>query len=132
MSNWRGTFCRAIRGGSEAAGDRVHELRGSVYDEDEAAGARGAGDVRVLRGDGLLLETGDPAYWKTLEVLWKDLSQAQMYVTGGVGARSEGEAFGNDFELPNAQAYGESCAAIGNMMWNWRMLRRRARRGSPM
>jgi DUF1680 family protein len=68
------------------------------------------------------LETGDQAYWKTLNVLWKDLVSAQMYVTGGVGARSDGEAFGDDYELPNATAYGESCAAIGNMMWNWRML----------
>src|SRR5438094_2452046 len=68
------------------------------------------------------LETGDPAYWKTLNVLWKDLVSAQMYVTGGVGARSDGEAFGDPYELPNARAYGESCAAIGNMMWNWRML----------
>jgi uncharacterized protein len=68
------------------------------------------------------LETGDPTYWKTLNVLWKNLVSAQMYVTGGVGARSDGEAFGNPYELPNAQAYGESCAAIGNMMWNWRML----------
>ena len=33
-----------------------------------------------------------------------------------------GEAFGDAYELPNARAYGESCAAIGNMMWNWRML----------
>jgi DUF1680 family protein len=39
-----------------------------------------------------------------------------------VGARSDGEAFGDPYELPNARAYGESCAAIGNMMWNWRML----------
>jgi hypothetical protein len=68
------------------------------------------------------LETGDQAYWKTLNVLWKDLVSAQMYVTGGVGARSDGEAFGDPYELPNARAYGESCAAIGNMMWNWRML----------
>ncbi len=68
------------------------------------------------------METGDPGYWKTLETLWSDLSRAQMYITGGVGARSEGEAFGDDYELPNAQAYGESCAAIGNAMWNWRML----------
>ncbi len=68
------------------------------------------------------LETGDAAYMNTLEVLWADLSHAQMYITGGVGARSEGEAFGDDYELPNARAYGESCAAIGNMMWNWRML----------
>jgi len=68
------------------------------------------------------LETGDPTYWKTLETLWHDLVTAQMYVTGGVGARGAGEAFGDDYELPNLRAYGESCAAIGNMMWNWRML----------
>lgn len=68
------------------------------------------------------LETGDPAYWKTLNTLWNDLVSHQMYVTGGVGAREAGEAFGDPYELPNARAYGESCAAIGNMMWNWRML----------
>jgi uncharacterized protein len=68
------------------------------------------------------LETGDQAYWKTLNILWDDLSKRQMYITGGVGARGQGEAFGEPYELPNAQAYGESCAAIGNMMWNWRML----------
>ena len=68
------------------------------------------------------LETGDPAYWKTLDTLWHDLSEHQMYVTGGVGARAQGEAFGDAYELPNARAYGESCAAIGNMMWNSRML----------
>ena len=68
------------------------------------------------------LETGDASYWKTLNLLWDDLSNRQMYITGGVGARGQGEAFGEAYELPNAQAYGESCAAIGNMMWNWRML----------
>ena len=68
------------------------------------------------------LESGDQAYWQTLNVLWEDLVNRQMYVTGGVGARSEGEAFGDPYELPNFTAYGESCAAIGNMMWNWRML----------
>jgi DUF1680 family protein len=68
------------------------------------------------------METGDQKYWKTLDVLWNDLVSSQMYVTGGVGARSDGEAFGDSYELPNFTAYGESCAAIGNMMWNWRML----------
>jgi DUF1680 family protein len=68
------------------------------------------------------LETGDSAYWNTLNKLWDDLAAHQLYVTGGVGARQEGEAFGDPYELPNARAYGESCAAIGNMMWNWRML----------
>jgi uncharacterized protein len=68
------------------------------------------------------LETGDPAYWNTLNTLWEDLTRDQLYVTGGVGAREAGEAFGDPYELPNARAYGESCAAIGMMMWNWRML----------
>jgi DUF1680 family protein len=68
------------------------------------------------------LETGDPTYWKTLNVLWNDLSAHQLYITGGVGARSDGETFGTAYELPNERAYGESCAAIGNFMWNWRML----------
>jgi DUF1680 family protein len=68
------------------------------------------------------LETGDQTYWKTLNVLWNDLNSHQLYVTGGVGARESGESFGDAYELPNARAYGESCAAIGNMMWNSRML----------
>ena len=68
------------------------------------------------------METGDRAYWNTLETLWRDLVTSKMYITGGVGARGEGEAFGDAYELPNLRAYGESCAAIGNMMWNWRML----------
>ena len=68
------------------------------------------------------LETGDSTYWQTLNLLWNDTTSTKMYITGGVGSRSEGEAFGEAYELPNFRAYGESCAAIGNMMWNWRML----------
>lgn len=68
------------------------------------------------------LETGDASYWKTLNTLWDDMTKTKMYVTGGVGSRSDGEAFGDAYELPNYLAYGESCAAIGNLMWNWRML----------
>jgi DUF1680 family protein len=68
------------------------------------------------------METGDEQYWRTLNRLWDDMTSTKMYVTGGVGSRSDGEAFGDAYELPNFTAYGESCAAIGNMMWNWRML----------
>jgi DUF1680 family protein len=68
------------------------------------------------------METGDSAYWQTLNLLWNDTTATKMYVTGGVGSRSDGEAFGDAYELPNFRAYGESCAAIGNMIWNWRML----------
>ncbi len=68
------------------------------------------------------LETGDATYWKTLSILWQDMARHKLYITGGVGSRSAGEAFGEPYELPNSQAYTESCAAIANMMWNWRML----------
>ncbi len=68
------------------------------------------------------METGDPAYKATLERLWQDMVGSKMYITGGIGSRSAGEAFGDAYELPNAKAYTESCAAIANMMWNWRML----------
>jgi hypothetical protein len=68
------------------------------------------------------LETGDPAYAKALELIWTDMVQRKMYITGGIGSRSAGEAFGDPYELPNAKAYTESCAAIANMMFNWRML----------
>jgi uncharacterized protein len=68
------------------------------------------------------LETGDGAYWRTLETLWRDLTAGKMYLTGGVGSRAQGEAFGRAYELPNRDAYTESCAAIGNMMFNSRML----------
>jgi uncharacterized protein len=67
-------------------------------------------------------ETGDPAYAETLERLWQDAARTKTYLTGGVGSRAQGEAFGEPYELPNAQAYTESCAAISAMMWNWRLL----------
>jgi DUF1680 family protein len=68
------------------------------------------------------METGDPAFKKTLDLLWKDMTEYKMYVTGGAGARYEGEAFGQVYELPNERAYTETCAAIGSIFWNWRML----------
>jgi len=68
------------------------------------------------------METGEEALWDALMRLWHSMTERKMYVTGGVGARYEGEAFGDDYELPNARAYAETCAAIANVMWNWRML----------
>jgi len=68
------------------------------------------------------LETGDPTYWATLQTLWRDMVGRKMYITGGVGSRQGDEAFGEPYELPNQLAYTESCAAIGNFFWNWRLL----------
>src|SRR4051812_7622106 len=67
-------------------------------------------------------ESGDPAFKKTLDLLWTDLTTRKMYITGGVGSRSGGESFGDPYELPSEQAYAETCAAVANVMWNFRML----------
>jgi uncharacterized protein len=67
-------------------------------------------------------EAGDPAFKKTLDLLWTDLTMRKMYITGAVGSRSAGESFGDPYELPSEQAYAETCASIANVMWNFRML----------
>ncbi len=70
----------------------------------------------------LYAETGEPALRGALDRLWHNMSARQMYVSGGIGACYLGEAFWQDYYLPNRRAYAESCAAIGSIMWNWRML----------
>ena len=67
-------------------------------------------------------EVDEPGYRAALERLWHNMTSRRMYLSGGVGARYEGEAFGEDFELPHARAYTETCAAIASVMWNWRLL----------
>jgi DUF1680 family protein len=60
-------------------------------------------------------------YIAALDRIWNDQTEHKLYITGGVGARHAGEAFGDRFELPNDTAYCETCAAIGNALWNHRM-----------
>ncbi|HEX2515322.1 MAG TPA: beta-L-arabinofuranosidase domain-containing protein [Chloroflexota bacterium] len=67
-------------------------------------------------------ETGEQALLEGVQSLWESAFRRKAYVTGGLGARWAGEAFGEDYELPNATAYAETCAAIGGLMWNWRLL----------
>jgi uncharacterized protein len=68
------------------------------------------------------LETGEQALLDALQRLWHDATARKMHLTGGYGARHEGEAFGHAYELPSDECYCETCAAIAAMMWNWRML----------
>jgi DUF1680 family protein len=70
----------------------------------------------------LYADTGEGDLCETLERLWLNMTTRKMYISGGIGSRYEGEAFGEDYELPNQDAYAETCAAIANVMWNWRML----------
>ncbi|MFO8017467.1 MAG: glycoside hydrolase family 127 protein [Promethearchaeia archaeon] len=70
----------------------------------------------------LYAETGEEELLKALELIWLKMTKAQMYITGGTGTVKSTEGFGKDFALDPADSYSETCAAIGNLMWNWRML----------
>jgi len=63
----------------------------------------------------------DSAYLNAVYNIWENIVNHKMYLTGGVGSRHEGEAFGDNYELPNLTAYNETCAAIGSVLWNHRM-----------
>lgn len=63
----------------------------------------------------------DTAYRRAVDALWENMVNKKMYITGGIGARHQGEAFGDNYELPNLTAYNETCASIGDVYWNHRL-----------
>jgi DUF1680 family protein len=65
--------------------------------------------------------TSDEGYIEAIDRIWRNVTAMKIYLTGGIGSRASGEAFGEDYELPNATAYNETCAAIANAMWNHRL-----------
>ena len=105
-----------------------HELIGEyaqdhmpVIDQDSAVGHSvraaymyaGMADVAAL--------TGDASYIKAIDRIWEDVVSTKMYLTGGIGATGGNEGFSHPYALPNLSAYCETCAAIANVFWNYRM-----------
>ncbi len=68
------------------------------------------------------MDTGEVELLQASIRLWESAYERRAYVTGGLGSRYQGEAFGADFELPNDRAYAETCAAVGGIFWNARLL----------
>jgi DUF1680 family protein len=65
--------------------------------------------------------TGDQEYMKAMRRVWEDVVFRNMYITGGIGSAGSNEGFTKDFDLPNEQAYCETCASVGMVFWNQRM-----------
>jgi DUF1680 family protein len=104
--------------------DRKEEYSQShipVVKQDEAVGHAvraaymytGMADVAAL--------TGDTGYIHAIDRIWENIVNKKLYITGGIGATGNGEAFGKNYELPNMSAYCETCAAIGNVYMNYRL-----------
>jgi len=92
-----------------------------VVQQDEAVGHAvragylysGVADVAVL--------TGNLDYINAIDKIWDNMVSKKFYITGGIGAVHDGERFGENYELPNLTSYNETCAAIANVYWNYRM-----------
>lgn len=101
--------------------DAYSQAHKPVVEQDEAVGHAvravymysGMADVAAI--------TGDSSYIKAIDKIWDNIVSKKIYITGGIGARHAGEAFGNNYELPNQSAYCETCAAIGNVYMNYRL-----------
>ena len=101
--------------------DAYSQAHKPVVEQDEAVGHAvravymysGMADVAAI--------TGDSSYIKAIDKIWDNIVSKKIYITGGIGARHAGEAFGNNYELPNLSAYCETCAAIGNVYMNYRL-----------
>ncbi len=107
--------------GRTAHTDEYNQAHKPVVEQDEAVGHAvraaymyaGMADVAAL--------TGDTAYIHAIDRIWENIVGKKYYITGGIGATNEGEAFGANYELPNLSAYCETCAAIGNVYVNHRL-----------
>ncbi len=92
-----------------------------VVNQDEAEGhAVRAGYLYAAIADVAAL-TGDTQYLRAIDKIWENEVSKKIYVQGSVGAKGDGERFGDNYELPNATAYNETCAAIANVYFNHRM-----------
>lgn len=92
-----------------------------VMDQKEAIGhAVRAGYLYAAVADVAAL-TGDEQLLKAIDSIWTNMVSKKIYVQGGAGAVGSGERYGDNYELPNATAYNETCAAIANVYWNQRM-----------
>ena len=113
-------FFLDMRGKTERK-DEYSQAHKPVIEQDEAVGHAvraaymyaGMADVAAL--------TGDEAYIHAIDAIWDNIVSKKLYITGGIGATSNGEAFGPNYYLPNMSAYCETCAAIGNVYVNHRL-----------
>ncbi|MBC8869628.1 MAG: glycoside hydrolase family 127 protein [Planctomycetes bacterium] len=124
--------------GSQPGGSNQNQAAVPLRKEKEAVGHCVTATYLWCGAADVYAETGEEALLDALNRLWHDVTTHKMYVTGGVAALHHGEllrrtfrrwprdsvheAFGAEYQLPNRTAYNETCANIGNAMWNWRML----------
>lgn len=107
--------------GLEGSGSEYNQSHMPVVQQSEAVGHAVRATYMYAAMADVAAMTGETTYIAALDRIWEDVAGRKLYITGGVGATSEGEAFGPAYDLPNLAAYCETCAAIGNVFWNHRL-----------
>jgi DUF1680 family protein len=125
-----------VRGGDGVGGDDNQD-RVPFLEQREAVGHAVRANYLYAGAADLMMETGDEGLRAPLEAIWQNVTEKKMYITGGCGALYDGaspdgspdqsqisrvhQAYGRSYQLPNVTAHNETCAAIGSVLWNWRM-----------
>ena len=92
-----------------------------VTEQDEAVGHAVRASYMYAGMTDIAALNKDSAYTTAVDKIWDNIVNKKLYLIGGFGALHQGEAFGKNYELPNLTAYNETCAAIANVYWNYRM-----------
>ena len=92
-----------------------------VTEQDEAVGHSVRAAYMYTAMADMAALTKDRAYVNAMDKLWHDIVDTKLYIIGGIGAAGGHEGFGDHYELPNLRAYNETCAAIANVFWNYRL-----------
>lgn len=115
-------FFLDIRGQGTVGGRAMYQDSTPLRDQREVVGHAVRAVYLNAGGTDLVHERIDAPMRRAQFAMMTNMLERKSYVTGGIGSRYEGESFGLDYELPNNRAYAESCAAIGSVMWLWRLL----------
>lgn len=106
----------------EVYNDSVYlQMHLPVLEQKEAVGHAVRGAYMYTAMADLSRVTGNNRYLDASERIWEDVTSGKIYITGGIGSKEHGEAFGEPFELPNMDAYTETCASVANVFWNHRL-----------
>lgn len=111
---------RGNAGGHELYGEYAQDHE-PLEEQEKAVGHAVRAGYYYAGATDIAAITGTKEYDKALTEIWKNIVDTKIYLTGGIGAEPKYEGFGPDYELPNATAYTETCAAIALMLWNQRL-----------
>jgi DUF1680 family protein len=116
-------FMLDMRGpnGREGSGRIYNQSHVKVVEQTEAVGHAVRATYMYSGMADVAAHTGDASYVNAIDKIWDNVATKKLYITGGIGARRRGEAFGDNYELPNLTAYNETCASIGADYWNHRL-----------